>query len=672
MKKHIFKTITAILINGMLMPAFLLGPAAAVTSDATPVEVIYALKDNSTLTGYSFTESSLLFGADGLASTYRATVTTSDLQRMRSDSRIQYVEVDSPVQAAQLTVDPITTTNDPYFTLDPMDQDKQWYLNRIKIPEAWKFGRGSPSIKVAIIDTGIHASHLELNDGRVVAGFDVTAGKAIPAAADSDDNGHGTAVAGIIGGITNNGKGIAGINWKVGIMPVKALEADGSGSISTVATAIVWAAENGADIINLSLGGPGFGNDQTLNNAIIYAYNKGSVIVSAAGNDLADHGVNLDTSPVYPICADGGENMVIGVAATDINDQKASFSNYGINCVDITAPGKKILTTAYLPSDPSNNILIYGSGTSLAAPIVSGVAALLKANNSNLTNRDIKRVLLSTADNIDALNQNSCLGQSCNGFLGRGRINALSALSPTPLLNGALVRETSSNLIYQISGGKKRLVTDFVFKQRGFNQSEVMSDVTANLSNYPVDKPLPPLDGTLVKAPNDPLVYYIHQEVKRPLTYLVFKSRNFSFANVQSLSNNDLSQIPTGEWYWPPDGTMVLIRGNPTVYVMDTGVKRAVTYFVFIQRKLSFARVVEVTQDEFTHVPNAPDMYWLPPLDGTLIKSSDSDTVYLMVEGSRRPITHEAFVARNLKFSDIKTLPQAEIDVILAGPAVLN
>lgn len=668
--KFSIKKFTTHFLSGILVPSFLLASLAVgplpVRANQEPVKIIYAIKDGQTISGYDLTEEKFLFGGNGVPLTYKAAVSADDFARMQNDSRLVYAETDSPVKAAEIV------TNDPYFTTDDTDEDKQWYLEKINMPAAWEYGKGSSSVKVAIVDTGIHASHLDLNDGRILAGFDITRGREIPPKANSDDNGHGTAVAGVIGAISNNSKGIAGINWKVGIIPVKALEADGSGTISDVASGIVWAAENGANIINLSLGGPGFGNDQTLNNSIIYAYHKGATIVSAAGNDLADQGVSLDASPVYPVCADGGGNMIIGVVATDYADQKASFSNYGVNCVDISAPGKRILTTAFLPSDPSDNVLIYGSGTSLAATVVSGVAALLKANNMHLTNDEIKDIILRTSDNIDAVNQQSCLNSSCNGLLGRGRLNALLALSPQPLLDGTLVRETSTNLIYLISGGKKSLVSNFVFQQRGYSPAQVVNETNDQLKNYKSGTPLPPLEGTLLKNERDATVYYIHQGVKRPLTYLVFKSRNFSFANVVTIPNAELSALPTGEWYWPPDNVMVLVKKDPTVYVMESGVKRPVTYFVFNQRQLSFARVVEVTQDEFTHIPKAPDSYWLSPRDGTLVKSDSAETVYLIQDGARKPITYSAFMNRNFKFSDIKILPQAEINVIMPGLPVLN
>lgn len=662
------KTI-AILAVLLLAASFLPWQAAAVSGDK--LDVIVSLKstqpDFLTSDFRASNVKPMIAGNSSFGSVYTASLGSLELARLANDPRVNYAEADHGVAVSSITVQALTTTDDPFFTTDSALEDKQWYLPKIRLPEAWGYGQGSDKVTVAVVDTGIHAHHIELNDGRVVEGYDVLAGQPIPANAASDDNGHGTAVAGIIGSIPNNGKGISGIDWRVRLMPVKALEADGTGVVSSVAAGIIWAADHGANVINLSLGGQGFGNDSTLNNAIVYAHNKGAVIIAAGGNDSADNGVNLDTSPVYPVCADGGSNFVIGVAASDNRDHKAAFSNFGINCIDITAPGKKILTTAYLPSDPSNNVLIYGSGTSLAAPVVSGVAALLKSNNPNLSNDQIRDIILKTADSIDQVNQGNCLGSSCSGFLGKGRINALSALSPQPLLEGVLVREAGTGKIFQVSGGMKRYVSSFVFNQRGFLQDLVVAETHGQLANYQSGPALPPSNGTLIKGQLDPIVYYVDNGVKRPLTYYIFMSRGFRFSDVKTLPEPDVTAIEQGEWYWPADGTMVLIKDDPTVYVMDQSVRRPVTFFVFKQRKLSFAKVINVTPDEFRHLPSAPDRYWLPPLDGTLIRSASDATVYLMEGGVRHALSYEAFVARNLRFGSVITIPDAELDVVQPG-----
>jgi hypothetical protein len=671
--KNRFKTIA-----GKSLPIFLIlpllallaAPAPVAAQSATTIDIVFKADAAWVPAGhYGLSNVSAVFGQTAdpeLQYVYTATVPASDFPALAADPAVEYAQVDDRVAAAEII------PNDPYFTADDDFDDKQWYLSKIGMPEAWKYGTGSRNVTVAIIDTGIHASHVELNDGRVGAGYDVTRHVNIPAAADSDDNGHGTAVSGIIGAISNNRLGITGINWNVKLMPVKALAADGTGGISAIAAGIVWAADNGADIINLSLGGQGFGGDKVFNDAVRHAYSKNVLIVAAAGNDLVEHGQNLDEKPVYPICADNGQNMILGVAATDVDDHKASFSNFGINCVDIAAPGKKILTTAFLPDEPSNSVLIYGSGTSVATPIVAGVAALLKANNSSLNNFQIRDILKGTADNIDAINATDCLGTSCAGFLGAGRINAAAALSPQPLVNGLLVRKRSNNKIYRIENGMKRPVIDFVFSQRGYNASEVVQEYENQLDQVPTGDPLPPLDGTLLKSPTNDTVYVTVQGITRPVSYFVFTNRNYSFAAVQVISGADLKSLKLGDWYWPTDGTMFTVGSSPTVYIMDNSVRRPVTYYVFLQRHLSFSKVIRITADEFSHIPQAADQYWLPPLDGTLVKSSSSPTVYLIRNAMRNPLSARAFAVRGFRFSSVVTLPQAEVDTIAPGPTILQ
>ncbi|MBI2607525.1 MAG: S8 family serine peptidase [Candidatus Doudnabacteria bacterium] len=639
--------------------------------NATSVKIIFALKEGvevqDIVVDYQLLDNQLLFAASkGLAPTFTAAVKSGLLGKLNSDKRLLYAEADTKVLASKIT------TNDSFFTTDDNNQNSQWYLPKIKIPDAWEFSKGSSSVKVAIVDTGIHASHIELNDGRVIGGYNSITKETILPQASSDDNGHGTAVAGIIGAIPNNGRGLSGINWNISLMPIKALDAAGNGFISSVASGIVRAVDEGADIINLSLGGPGFGADATLNSAVKYAFDRGVLVVAAAGNDLAEFGSNLDINPVYPICSDLGQNMVLGVAATDVTDQKADFSNFGINCVDLSAPGKRILTTAFIPSDPANNILIYGSGTSLATPLVSGVAALLKAKNPTLTNIQLRDILIKSVDDISNLNKTNCLGTSCNGFLGSGRLNALKALTPTPFSDGDLIRESGTNRIFLLTDGTKHYVSQFVFDQKGFSLANVVNETSGQLSTYTEGAPLLPVEGTLIKAENNPTVYIIHENVKRALTFLVFNSRKFSFADVRSLPSPDVALFPEGDWFWPPDGTMVLVSSDPTVYVMDQEVRRPVTFLVFNLRKLSFANVVTVSPDELTHIPVPEDSYWLAPPEGTLVKSVSDPTVYTIENASRRGLTGVAFTNRGLSFGAIHVLPQAELEVIKPGDPIIE
>ncbi len=246
--------------------------------------------------------------------------------------------------------------NDPEYR-------KQWNFRHINVESAWDQTKGE-GITIAVIDTGVtQVPDLKLT--KFVPGYDFVNDRENA----EDDNGHGTHVAGVIAQSTNNGYGVAGIAHLAKIMPLKVLTAEGGGTVADIAEAIKFAADNNADVINLSLGGGGA--SRLLEEAITYAYNKGVVIVAAAGNE----NLNAASYPArYP--------KVIGVAATDFEDAKAPYSNYGAG-VDLAAPGgsetNKILQNTIDPST-GESVFVGFQGTSMAAPHVSGVAALLKAS----------------------------------------------------------------------------------------------------------------------------------------------------------------------------------------------------------------------------------------------------------------------------------------------------
>jgi subtilisin family serine protease/uncharacterized protein YkwD len=232
--------------------------------------------------------------------------------------------------------------NDPHWS-------EQSGLRIARFAEAWATSRGSPDVVVAVLDTGVSALHPDLA-GALLPGHDIVNGDGDPA----DDHGHGTAVAGVIAARANNALGIAGVCWLCRILPVKVLGADGYGTTSAVAAGIVWAADQGADVINLSLGSPE--TTEALTGAVRYANGRGALIVAAAGNAGA-------STPFYP----AAESDVLAVAATDDEDRPYSWSNRG-GWVPLAAPG--CLTTTLLDG--------YGfeCGTSFAAPIVAGLAGL--------------------------------------------------------------------------------------------------------------------------------------------------------------------------------------------------------------------------------------------------------------------------------------------------------
>lgn len=356
--------------------------------------------------------------------------------------------------------------------------NKQWYLSRIQAPSAWQKINRSPNIIIAVIDSGIDIDHPDLKDNiwRNI--------KELAANGEDDDhngfiddlNGwdfvtntpdprpqfeegwtesglsHGTIIAGIIAASGNNREGISGITWEAKIMPLRALDDRGDGRVGNVIRAIDYAINNGADIINLSF--VGFNYNEGLQEAIQRAYNAGVIVVAAAGNEqAAEQGKNTDESPVYPACYQGknGENIVLGVAASDALDQKTDFSAFGFNCVDITAPGVSFFSTIPRGSSLEEANKIYDgfwSGTSMAAPIISGSLALIAEVNPQLKPTEIVQVLLQSADNISRLNPNH-LGQ-----LGSGRVNLDRAIF---LAQEKLYSQISRLLISPASLGEQEL-----------------------------------------------------------------------------------------------------------------------------------------------------------------------------------------------------------------------
>jgi len=514
-----------------------------------------------------------------------------------------YLENEQKVAAAGIVL------NDPGFTADPQNIDKQWGLAKAGFLDAWQKTTGSKSNIVAVIDTGIDATHQDLKSINYVPGFDFVNKQAIPPGSDSDDNGHGTLVAGILGATANNGIGIVGTNWQISVMPIKALNSKGQGDADTLAQAIVWAADNGAQFINLSLGGIGFGHDTTLSNAVAYAFNKNVLIVAAAGNDVSTTGGSLDQNPVFPICDDNNYNMVVGVAATDQNDLKPDFSNYGKNCIDVDAPGKRILST--INFDPltqkfAPNSYAYGSGTSLAVPFVVGQAALIKSLYPTATNIQIRDRIINTADPIDGLNLTQCGGNSCRGLLGAGRIDVVKSLQTAIAQNfseGDLIKATDLNgAVYEILGGQKRLVSPFVFNQR-FSTSTVKTALSAQLASYPEGAYVTPYDGTLVKFDQSPTVYIIQNGQKLPVTYQVFMQRGFSFSNVNTLSNEELDSWVTGSFLPPTEGTLVKANSNPTVYWVIGQVLHPINYAFFVNRGLNTFPILAVPKNDIAGYP---------------------------------------------------------------------
>lgn len=328
-----------------------------------------------------------------------------------------------------------TTPNDPYFNYEGswgQVYADQWGLKAMQAEKAWNITIGSPEIIIAVIDTGVDYNHPDLqvniwhnskeisnnnvdDDDNGYAddnfGWDFTDDSNNPA----DTYGHGTHVAGIIAASGNNAQGISGVCWQAKIMCLKGLNNNGYGASDKLAQAIKYAVDNGARIINISWGG--YGNSRLIKEALDYAFNRNCVIVAAAGNN------NTDAGTFFP----GNYSQAITVVACDSNGQKASFSNYG-NIVDVAAPGVDILSLRAKGTDmyrKGANIIgdeyYRASGTSMATPFVSGLAALLISKNKDLSNIELEQIISKSCDDLGKAGKDSVFGS--------GRINAVQALS---------------------------------------------------------------------------------------------------------------------------------------------------------------------------------------------------------------------------------------------------
>jgi thermitase len=325
----------------------------------------------------------------------------------------------------------------------------QWSLFSLMAPAAWALSPGSPRCWIAVVDTGVDRNHPDLQ-GKIAPrlGSDWIAGDRDP----SDECGHGTAVASVAAAATDNDAGMAGVNPRSLIYPVRVLDADGIGTSLSVASGILEAADQPeVAVINLSLGG-GPGSDNVQRDAIRLAVRRGKVVVAAAGNasQLPYYPGNVDYPAAYP--------ETIAVAATDPEDNLAFFSSVGPE-VDIAAPGIDILHARMPTTDAPETLYEWDSGTSLSTPLVAAAAALIKSANPSFTSAQIRQRLLSTTDPCTSvgyfLDDGAVDGISLfhqgrlqivasglrtpNPYYGFGRLNLCRALRPqTRILGPAL------------------------------------------------------------------------------------------------------------------------------------------------------------------------------------------------------------------------------------------
>lgn len=375
--------------------------------------------------------------------------------------------------------------NDPHYSL-------QWGLKQaqdhdIDAPEAWDINTGSSDVIIAVLDTGVDLDHPDLQ-AKIVSGYDYVNDDTIP----DDDHGHGTHVAGIAAAVSNNGVGIAGVSWGARIMPLKVLDAGGNGNIGDLEDAIYDAVDNGAKVINMSLGAQyskwpcTWPNIET---AFNYAVNNDVLLAVAAGND-GQNGVNCPAA----------YDQAVAIGSTTSSDTRSWFSNYGPR-LDIAAPGSSIYST--LPV--SKGSYGYKDGTSMATPHVAGLAALIWSASPSLSEDQVRNIIQSTADDLGTAGWDQ--------YFGHGRINAwqaldsLVSLQTSPGQMGFLIDDDSGPFP---SSADVEVTT---------TSSDPITWTTAISPPVPWLEIVPPDSGTVSAASSDSFTLIVPD---RPATYGTF------------------------------------------------------------------------------------------------------------------------------------------------------
>jgi len=329
------------------------------------------------------------------------------LASLRSNPAVLYAEpnmivklnLPAATEPAPRETAPQAFPNDPMF-------EKQYAHQRMQSQKGWEVEQGNKDFILAIVDTGVDMKHPDLA-AKMLPGYNTVDDNPNV----EDGNGHGTHCAGIAAAITNNGAGVAGVAPNVKILPVQVLSKEGYGSYESVANGIIWAADHGAKVISMSLGGPS--NSAVITDAVKHALAKDAMLIAASGNDG-------NSSISYP----AGVAGVMAVGASDSTDKIARFSQFGKH-LSVSAPGVNILATfpTYPTDMPGVN---YGSisGTSMATPAVSGLAALVRSKYPQLNAAQVKAHIEATADDTGT--------PGFDLYHGHGRINVFKAVSTAP------------------------------------------------------------------------------------------------------------------------------------------------------------------------------------------------------------------------------------------------
>jgi len=422
----------------------------------------------------------------------------------------------------------------------------------INVVDAWDilYNRGKNAINsisskkpivIAVIDTGVNYNQEDLKDKILrdkngdIIGYDFVDNDTNP----MDTHGHGTMIASIAAASSNNKKGMAGVIWDAKIMPIRILDKSGHGETEKILEAIKFAADHGADVINMSIISNVF--DPSITSAVEYAYNKGAVLVAASGNSA----INLTNTPLSPINNEGSVNMVIGVGAVNSADGKFPLSNYGKG-VDISAPGTNLVVADIEDSKLNEYSMV--SGTSAAAALVSGGAALIKNYHRDWSNKKI----------IDAILQNTSAFKNPLNGMGAGRLNITKALDIQMYQNNKVLKLANRSTVY-VTIAEQGMPADAVsaisspnvFYRLGYDWDEIIEVSDLELGLYKKKLPLfddwIPAPGSIVKKPDDNTLYLTKENsIKAFATWQSYISRGYDLSDIQVIPSTVVDAYKKG------------------------------------------------------------------------------------------------------------------------------
>lgn len=517
-----------------------------------------------------------------------------------------------------------------YVPSDPMYLD-QPYLKQINVEEAWDVAKGD-GVVVAVLDSGVDIDHQDIkfniwsNSGEVagdgvdndgngfvddVNGWDFVEKTSDPrpkfgAGYTAFGMHHGTAIAGLIAAVANNGKGITGLAPNAKIMPLRVLTSDGTGNVSTLIEAMEYAVNNGADIINLSLVGDTYSSH--LEEALSWAGEEGVLVVAAAGNaSNPARRLDLDKTPTYPACYGNNtdRNVVLAVSSVNAGDVLPSFASYG-SCVDLIAPGEGLLSLSFVTTTVSGFEKPYAytwTGTSASAALVSGAAALVKSDNKSLLPFQIISVLLAGAKNVDDLNA---------GFedkIGSGRLDVGQAIKKISLISkGYIAKLAEHSAVYYIdAGGYRHLFANEMTYWSWYNgrwADQGVKIISADdFNNLKIGRNITARPGSrLIRFENSPKIYavlpgglikdFVSENDVAALYGADWRQRVIviQIAFEQDYIRDYLSKLSADSKH--PSGSLIQYRDSSVIWYIDGNLKREVSSAGFIANQFKNESII--------------------------------------------------------------------------------